>query len=157
MEKERGIRIQCQRWILGRRLADRDEMSLKDYDISPSNSSLFLYILREPPPTQSAPPDPPVPTAQPASLVTDGHQQQGATDLNNYSRKYYNAEEDRYSTCDEESTDDESAVIQPQKLVHESRTDELPVSTPQSQPTVTANGKQKTYFHLTIEVWRIIK
>ena len=40
--------MECQRWILGRRLADQDQLTLKDYDIWPSNSSLFLYVLNEP-------------------------------------------------------------------------------------------------------------
>ena len=46
--KSHNIKVECQRWILGRRLADQDQLTLKDYDIWPSNSSLFLYVLNEP-------------------------------------------------------------------------------------------------------------
>jgi hypothetical protein len=39
--------VKFQRWIVGRRLADDDQLTLKDYDISPHPSMLplFLYVL----------------------------------------------------------------------------------------------------------------
>ena len=86
--------MECQRWILGRRLADQDQLTLKDYDICPSNSSLFLYVLNDPvivpKPNKSDHPvdNPPITTTQPTNA-----------------RRYYNYEEDRYSTCEED--DDE--------------------------------------------------
>ena len=101
MDKERGIRADCQRWILGRRLADNDDsMTLQQYDICPSNSSLFLYVLAEPiRPVEKQLPVQPVQPPPPAEPV-------------NSARKYYNYEEDRYSTCDE-SDDDGGPAQQP--------------------------------------------
>jgi hypothetical protein len=52
-----GVKVECQRWILGRRLANdqQDQLTLKDYDIFPSNISLFLYVLENNPVPPAAP------------------------------------------------------------------------------------------------------
>jgi hypothetical protein len=106
-----GVKVECQRWILGRRLANdqQDQLTLKDYDICPSNSSLFLYVLENNP----APPG----AAAPNKMKINGqplHQPAGPANTqiesarpDPASRKYYNYEEDRYSECEEEEEENE--------------------------------------------------
>jgi hypothetical protein len=98
-----GVKVECQRWILGRRLAkdQQDQLTLKDYDICPSNSSLFLYVLENNPAPAAAAPN--------KMKINGLHQPAGPANTqiesarpDPASRKYYNYEEDRYSECEEE-------------------------------------------------------
>jgi len=74
MAKSHGVKVECQRWILGRRLAtdQQDQLTLKDYDICPSNSSLFLYVLNNNPapaaPSKTKISSQPLPQPSPAIL-----------------------------------------------------------------------------------------
>lgn len=116
MAKIHGIAMPSQRWIFGRRLADQEQLTLKEYGVCPSNSSLFLYVL--PLPDLQTPPNPSqkslldeAPSKPQLDLVpADGQPPQ------QHAKKYYNYQEDRYSTCDEDS--DDELVAGPTALVN---------------------------------------
>jgi hypothetical protein len=98
-----GVKVECQRWILGRRLANdqQDQLTLKDYDICPSNSSLFLYVLENNPAPAAAAPNKMKINGLPQPAGPANNQIESARP-DPASRKYYNYEEDRYSECEEE-------------------------------------------------------
>ncbi|XP_057373171.1 uncharacterized protein LOC130694045 isoform X2 [Daphnia carinata] len=130
-----GIALPSQRWIFGRRLADKEQMTLKEYDVCPSNSSLFLYVLPDlqtPPPKKSSQDEPP--SKPQLDLVPPDGQHQNA-------KKYYNYQEDRYSTCDEDSDDELAAG--PTTLVNNHVAQSLPdhplkPETNKTEPHLTA-------------------
>ncbi|KAI9557786.1 hypothetical protein GHT06_014535 [Daphnia sinensis] len=122
MAKIHGIAMPSQRWIFGRRLADQEQLTLKEYDVCPSNSSLFLYVL----PDLHTPPNPPkksspdeAPAKPQLDLVPAGNQRPEQN-----AKKYYNYQEDRYSTCDEDS--DDELVAGPTALVNNNVAQSLP-------------------------------
>ena len=45
MERDHDIANNTQRWILGRRLANKDLTTLDEYGVNSANCSLFLYIV----------------------------------------------------------------------------------------------------------------
>lgn len=122
-----------QRWILGRRLADKEHLTLKEYDICPSNSSLYLYVLPDLQPLPNPPKKSLLNEAPPKPVPAPSAGQQPEQNA----KKYYNYQEDRYSTC--EDSDDEviagpillanDAVAQPlpDQLLEASANEELPL------------------------------
>lgn len=145
MQKERDIQVTCQRWILGRRLADDDQLTMQQYDIGPSNSSLYLYILADPPTK---------PKPQPQLTPENAQKPQSDTqpDQPNNTKKYYNYQEDRYSTCDEESDDEPMAIALDPDMTKTLYAPNTPDDASQAGQTNDNQGKigylQKCYHHL---------
>lgn len=101
LERERNVPVAHQRWILGRRLANDEKASLAHYDIGPDNCYLYVYVLAEAP--------------KPAVVVREDEVKETKQDTPPPAAReqappgrYYNFEEDRYSTCDE--SDEENVV-----------------------------------------------
>ena len=99
LDRERNVQVAHQRWILGRRLANDERANLEHYDIGPENCYLYVYVLAETPKPavveavkemKQVTPPPPVQAPPPG--------------------KYYNFEEDRYSTCEESDEEPENVV-----------------------------------------------
>lgn len=122
MAKLHDVKAECQRWILGRRLADQDRLTLNDYDICPSNSSLFLYVLDNPAPAAKPKISQPSPQPGPARNEPRPDPPHPTTS----GRKYYNHQEDRYSTCEEEDDEPPEAPVNNQPV---GKVEEPPLTT----------------------------
>lgn len=104
MERDHDIANNTQRWILGRRLANKDLTTLDEYGVNSANCSLFLYIV--------VPVDEPIVEQQLEPVV------EPPVEVNKH--RYFNYEEDRYSTCeesDEELEEEEDEGEEPGQAV----------------------------------------
>ena len=164
-----GVKVECQRWILGRRLANdqQDQLTLKDYDICPSNSSLFLYVLENNPAPPVAPNKMKINGQPLPQLAGPANTQIESARPDPASRKYYNYEEDRYSECEEEEENDEQLeatannMTQPANPPLTTTTNNTSATDEQQPPAESDRGMKKgNKFNLILyscglnDIWR---